>query len=92
MKIHYLQEINVKNYALIGKLWPRSIGYFHFSGVIGTQKNGSECFDKAVLEPGDRIYIAKNRPRNPKGPQLLLFVKKTEVGKERQEKLPLKKA
>ena len=78
MEIHYLQDISVKHYALVGKLWPRAVGYFEFTGLIGIQKDKKNCFDKLILEPGDKIYIARNRPKNPKGPQLLLFIGKTE--------------
>ena len=78
MQINYLQDVKVKNYALIGKLWDGKGMWFAFTGVIGNQRDRKEVFEKIELVPGDRIYIAENRKMNTeKSPKYLMFVRKT---------------
>lgn len=92
MKIHYLQQIEVKNYALIGKLWEKK-GWFEYGGVIGTRKNGKECFESVELEVGDKIYLGLNKkPSSERSPLYLLYVKKGKLELENQVKLDLSKS
>jgi len=78
MKIHYLQDIKVKNYALVAKLWKTDNLWFKLSGVISNRKDGKEVFDRVVFRPGDRMYLAKNNnPKSVRSPKYLLYVKKT---------------
>lgn len=69
---------------MIGKLW-KSKGWFEYSGLIGTRKEGKECFSKVELEVGDKIYIGLNRqPRSEKSPKFLFYVKKSKFKNENQ--------
>lgn len=78
MKINYLQDIKVKNYALVAKLWETKNTWFKLSGVVSNRKAGDEVFDRVELRPGDRIFLSKNNnPKSERSPKYLLYVKKT---------------